>query len=83
MKLSLFSNDEQKQDLLGFSNPFNKNGVRYVEMEIGRPIFHYGDEPVFNATIHFDSGSTTGMHRIKSTDFPTLVKDVQNFLDNI
>ena len=74
----LFGN---KKDVSLIANPFNMRYVQSIHMNMRKRLF--SDELVFEATIYFKNGSTSGSQDITGTDFSDLFQKVMNFCENL
>ena len=78
--LELFakSDEEKKEFLTNFKDPFKSQNIEEIWLIYRKPLF--SDDFIWEATIHFRSGDTKGEHKIKNSHFPTLIKQVEEFI---
>ena len=73
-----------KSELVEFNNPFNKDSISSIYIQIMPGLKIYGDyQYCMKAFINFKKGNTTGSQEIYSNDFVELVLRTQNFIDGL
>ena len=81
--LDLFENEEQKKDFITtYENPFQSDKIRKIEFTIEKS-FWTNHKIAFKSCISFDTGATTGYHRMEANSFPEIVKQTEAFVKSI
>jgi len=71
--LEIFKSKEQKQQFVSsYQNPFDSKKIKKIEFVIENS-FWTSNETAYKSRIDFDSGKTTGSHRIEANSFNELV----------
>lgn len=78
---NLLGNDEKKF-ISEFQHPFKSDKVTCINFEI-RKDFWSNNVQVFKSRIEFNSGKTSGMHRIDAENFIELVKKTEEFIKSL
>lgn len=81
--LDLFRNKEQKKEFLStYENPFKSDKVKKIEFTIENSFWTNG-KTAFKSCTRFDSGSTTGHHRLEADSFPEIVEKTESFIRSL
>jgi len=81
--LELFKNKEQKKDFVTtYENPFQSDRVKKIEFTI-ESSFWTNHKTTFKSCILFDTGDTTGYHRMEASGFPEIVEQTEAFIRSL
>ena len=81
--LSIFKSKEQKEEFVSsYRNPFTSDKVKKIEFTIEKS-FWTNDKTVYKSCVHFDSGSTTGYHRMEANSFTEIVGQTELFISSL
>lgn len=81
--LNLFKKKGQKEEFINtYSNPFCSDKVKKIEFTIEKSYWTNG-EIKYKSCVSFDSGSTTGYHRIEAASFPEIVEKTEAFIHSL
>lgn len=80
--VELFSDKEQKKDFVSnYQNPFQSDKVKKIEFTIEHSIWTGKIE--FESCVRFQSGDTSGYHRIQASSFPEIVEQTEAFIRSL
>lgn len=79
---AIFSNNKKEEIQAPVLNPFALQHITYISMRMRHPIFK-DDEWLFEATISFKNGNTSGEQEIEGTDFMDLFRKVYDFCEKL
>jgi len=80
--MELFKNSTEKEQFISkYKDPFKSDNVEQIIMRIGAGLF--GGKVKYRATIEFKNGNTTGEQKLQCNDFPSLVKEVEQFIKSL
>jgi hypothetical protein len=69
--------------LTDFKNPFQKNRIESIWIQIRRKNWSLGGEIVFEATVKFINGNTKGEQVIAGETFAQLIEKVNAFVKSL
>jgi len=76
------SKQEQESFVSDYKNPFMSDKCERIFMHIRKDIFSEG-EIIYEAVVKFKNGNTSGEQQIDASDFPSLVKKVEQFIKSL
>lgn len=79
--IDLSPKDTGSNALSELRDPFKADCCERITMWIRKPYF--GGGIVFEATIEFKNGPTSGKQDLTALDFPSLVKKVESFVEGL
>lgn len=79
--ISNLEKEETKKAVSNFKDPFAKGCIDSIDIEIRNPSFF--NKTGYKARIRFKNGDTSGQHDIKGADFPDLINQIEEFVNEI
>lgn len=81
--LSIFKSKEQKEEFVSsYRNPFASDKVKKIEFTIEKSFWTNGLTE-YKSCVYFDSGATTGSHRMKANSFTEIVEQTELFISSL
>ncbi len=80
--VQLFADNEQKKDFVStYQNPFQSDKVKQIDFTIENSIWTKQIE--FKSRVRFETGTTTGYHRMQASSFPEIVEQTEAFIRSL
>ena len=80
----LGSQNEQKQYLSEFKDPFKSDKIEKIWISIRRGFFSDSRDKIeYSASIEFKNGNTEGKQNVEADNFPTLIYKIQEFIKSL
>ena len=80
--MQLFKDENQKENFVStYQNPFHSDKVKQIEFTIEYSI--WTKEIEYKSRVRFESGTTTGYHRIQAASFPQIVEQTEAFIRSL
>lgn len=81
--LEIFKSKEQKKEFVSmYQNPFQSNKIEKIGITIEKS-FWTNNQTKYKSCIHFDTGATTGCHRMEANSFPEIVEQTEAFIRSL
>lgn len=74
------SKEKAKNAVSPLTDPFKKDCIYWISIEIHRPTTWRKSVEV---TVRFQNGSTHGHQKIEGDELPSVMQEVQAFIDNL
>jgi hypothetical protein len=81
--LEIFKSKEQKKEFVStYQNPFQSDKIKKIEFTIEKSFFT-NNQTKYKSCINFDTGATTGYHRMEANSFPEIVEQTEAFIRSL
>lgn len=81
--LEIFKSKEQKKEFVStYQNPFQSDKIKKIEFTIEKS-FWTNNQTKYMSCINFDTGATTGHHRMEANSFPEIVEQTEAFIRSL
>lgn len=78
--LEIFKSKEQKKEFVStYQNPFQSDKIKKIEFTIEK-LFWDNNQTKYKSCIKFDTGATTGYHRMEANSFPEIIEQTEAFI---
>ena len=81
--MEIFKNDQEKKGFItNYQNPFKSDKVRKIEFTIESSSW-FKDKTEYKSMVRFQSGDTSGYHRMEADDFSSLFEKTEMFIKSL